>query len=1166
LNLTGLLSLAETMPEISGMVKETETKGTSTAALMDAAKPFVIAALHRRFRVPFVIVTSHTENSRKLYELLSAWEEGADIMIFPDPDTLPYDRISTDLAAENEVVQILTKLTEAKGGQGEDCPAPPIIIASATALTRRLPSPEQFARCVIPITKGMETEPFKLISRLQEIGYRLREYVDSPGTIRHRGGIIDVFPPTGDMPARIEFFGNTVESIRVFDSSTQRSVGEVDFLKIGPASLLLEPFVGGRETVEPVLKSLNLSLLNPDAKYRYAQEIGMILEKEMPDTLDFYAPLFNRHSLFDYVPDTSVIVLDEPGNIRAMLDDYTEKAETLRSEKTAAEELPGNYPILRYTWDAFEPRLAERKTLRFTSFGAPEDEKVFEPAFAPNASYAGQVPMFVEKTREMLKEGKRVIIISHQSERLSELLGEEDITAQPVFDVQALPRPGTLTLVQGLLDGGWTAGSETVVMTDKEIFGFIKQRRLFRKRPVPHQRVFTEMNPGDYVVHIEHGIGRFAGVTRMKSESGTGEKEFMVIEYASGDRLYVPAEQIDRVGRYVGSGETDPVLSRLGTQEWSRTKRKVKDAVEEIAQDLVSLYASREVVQGHAFSPDTVWQQEVEAAFPYVETPDQITVQRQIKEDMEKAKPMDRLVCGDVGYGKTEVAIRAAFKAVMDGKQVAVLVPTTVLAEQHYTTFSERLKAFPVKVEVLSRFRSEAEQRRIVRNLGEGNVDICIGTHRIIQKDIRFKNLGLLIIDEEQRFGVSHKEYLKQKRREIDVLTLSATPIPRTLHMSLVGVRDMSVMETPPEERLPVRTYVSEFNEHLVREAILREIERDGQVFFVHNRVRSIGLITAQLQEMVPEARFTNGHGQMGEGELEKVMGHFSRREYDVLVCTSIIQSGIDMSNVNTLIVNRADKFGLTQLHQLRGRVGRGSETAYAYFLYDKGQRLTPIAETRLRTIVEASELGAGFSIAMKDLEIRGAGTLLGMKQSGHISAVGFNLYTQLLAQAVEEEKARQSGVDESDIISSRLPPPTIDLPLPSYIPPAYIPDLLTRLDLYQKLADLDKPEDIGPVAEEFKDRFGPMPAELENLLFAVRLRTLAFGTGIGAITMERGDIIVTPFEGLSFERDILANLDVECVDPGRFQIRIQMRRLGRLWKRTLEEVIRKLKEQSPVS
>jgi len=791
-----------------------------------------------------------------------------------------------------------------------------------------------------------------------------------------------------------------------------------------------------------------------------------------------------------------------------------------------------------------------------TSWDASNNEPLYRLNFTTTPSYAGQLPMFIKKAKQLIDQKRRLILISHQASRLSELLDEENIIASPATEIEQVPLPGSLILVQSSVAEGWVMNNDTYLFTDAEIFGFIKQRRLMKRRPVPHHKVSIELVPGDYVVHVEHGIAKFAGVTTM-SINGS-EKEYLVLLYAAGDRLYVPTDQIDRVNRYIGAGEQPPVLSRLGTQEWARTKKAVRQSVEDIAQELLALYAAREVVPGFAFSRDTVWQQELEASFPYVETPDQIEVQQQVKQDMEKAKPMDRLVCGDVGYGKTEVAIRAAFKAVMDNKQVAVLVPTTVLAQQHFSTFSQRLDAFPIRIEVLSRFRSAKEQQAILDGLANGTVDICIGTHRLLQKDVVFKNLGLLIIDEEQRFGVNHKEYLKKLRREVDVLTLSATPIPRTLHMSLVGVRDMSTMETPPEERLPIKTYVAEYDDRLVREAILRELERNGQVFFVHNRVQSIAIVASKLQSIVPEAKIAIAHGQMPEAELEKVMADFAQGKSDILVCTSIIESGLDMPNVNTLIVNQADKFGLTQLYQLRGRVGRGANLAYAYFLFDRGKRLTPTAEKRLRTIFEATELGAGFGIAMKDLEIRGAGNLLGTKQSGHISAVGFSLYCRLLAEAVEEQKAKQAGI--TVVKPSRLPPPTIDLPMPAFIPGEYVLDINTRLSLYQSLAKLDKLEQVEEMAQEFSDRFGDLPAEVKNLLYAVKIKILAAKAGIESISTEDGQVILRLFEGMQFTQQQREISLPDGVKMGTSQIRLNIKRLGGGWEEMVEDILKRVR------
>ncbi|MFC1941118.1 transcription-repair coupling factor [Chloroflexota bacterium] len=1156
LDLTQLLRLIEEMPAYHQLVDELgQESGNVRVAVLDAAKPYFLASLYHRLQVPMLVVTAQPENAKKLYEQLLAWCVDSQVKLFPEPDALPYERITSDDSSELERLQVLSALANLVG----DGSTPPLIIASAPAFMQKVASYSNFTAAGHTISLGMEVEPFHLLSRWQAMGYRLEDMVEVPGTISHRGGIIDIYPPTSDLPARFEFFGNTVDSIRLFDPANQRSLRTVSSVSVGPATELLTPLLNSNKLeLESVINSIDLTGCNQEVREQFQQELALLLNKQKPDNIQFYAPLFKHDSILDYLPQGTLLMLDESQNIKLAIADLDTKADELRTEKLERGELPPGFPKPYFTWGELEPAVSKRQCLLPTSWGFTDSEKGYELRFTPAPSYAGQLPVFIKKVKEMLGQRQRLILVSHQSSRLSELLGEEDIIAPPLTEIRQVPPPGSLTLVQGLLTEGWVMNGDTYLLTDAEIFGFIKQRRLLKKRPVPHHRLFIDMTPGDYVVHVEHGIARFAGVITMSPEGG--EKEYLVLEYAAGDRLYVPTDQIDRVSRYIGAGERPPVLSRLGTQEWTRTKQRVKESVENIAQELLALYAAREVVPAFTFSRDTVWQQELEASFPYVETLDQMEVQKEVKADMEKAKPMDRLVCGDVGYGKTEVAIRAAFKAVMDSKQVAVLVPTTVLAEQHFSTFSQRTGAFPLRIEVLSRFRTPKEQQAILDGLVSGSVDICIGTHRLLQKDVTFKDLGLLIIDEEQRFGVVHKEHLKKMRQEIDVLTLSATPIPRTLHMSLVGVRDMSVMETPPEERLPIKTYVTEYNERLIREAILRELERNGQVFFVHNRVQSITYVAGKLQLLVPEARIAIAHGQMPEVELERVMSDFIQGKSDMLVCTSIIQSGLDMPNVNTLIVNQSDKFGLTQLYQLRGRVGRGANLAYAYFLYDKGKHLTPIAEKRLKTIFQATELGAGFGIAMKDLEIRGAGTLIGVRQSGHISAVGFHLYSQLLAQSVEELKAKQSGVAEPVGRPSCLLPPTIDLPLPAYIPEDYVYDLITRLGLYQKMTKLDKLEQIEALEQEFSDRFGPLPPEAENLLYAIRIKIQAAKAGIESITTEHGEIVLRLFEGMRFDRQKLEPILKDGIKAGFTQLRLHPKRLGTQWQEVLEEVLKEIR------
>jgi len=1151
MNLRQLLPLIE---ETEGYRKLVDDLGairdSLSVAVLDAARAYFISGIYSTLNRPILVVTGQPEKAKNLYDQLSGWCPSPRIKFLPEPDALPYQRIATDSAAETERVQALFTLAN-----NEDTTGHPLIVTSAPALMHKTTLFSEFMSTVHTIKEGDSIDPYKLLSRWESMGYRPESTVETPGTISHRGGIIDIYPAISDLPVRVEFFGNTIDSIRIFDPLTQRSQSVVPSITVTPATELLSPFLQNETGLKEIINRLNLSNCNPETTRQWQQDLAQLLNGQRPTNLPYYAPLFNHDTVLSYLPRDGLLILDEPASLRNAVEDLEREAEELHLEKLNSGDLPDNFPHPYFTWEEIASSIKSKQFLRLISWGT-EDESPHHLDFSTPPSHAGQLPSFVEKTKQLLKERKRIIVISQQASRLSELFEAEDVFAPPLTEIQQLPPPGSLTLFQGSQNAGWILDNTTHLYTDAEIFGFVKQRRLTRKHPVPHQKFLVDMNPGDYVVHVEHGIAKFAGVTTMTTNST--RREYLVLQYAAGDKLYVPADQLDRVSRYIGAGERPPSLSRLGTQEWTRAKQRVEESVAEIARGLLALYASREVVPGFAFSRDTVWQQELEAAFPYVETPDQIQVQQQVKEDMEKARPMDRLVCGDVGYGKTEVAIRAAFKAVMDNKQVAVLVPTTVLAEQHFYTFSQRLSAFPVRVEVLSRFRTPKEQEAIINDLAEGRVDICIGTHRLLQKDVEFKDPGLLIIDEEQRFGVNHKEHLKKLRQEMDVLTLSATPIPRTLHMSLVNVRDMSTMETPPEERLPIKTFVAEYNDRIVREAILREMERNGQVFFVHNRVQSISFIAGRLQELVPEARVAVAHGQMPEAGLEKVMADFARDETDVLVCTTIIESGLDMPRVNTLIVNRADKFGLTQLYQLRGRVGRGTELAYAYFLFDREKRLTPTAERRLRTIFEATELGAGFNIAMKDLEIRGAGTLLGTRQSGHISTVGFNLYCELLGQAVEEQKALRAGVKKAEI-TRRLPEPAIDLPLRAYIPEDYVADLHTRLVLYQNLTTVKETEQIEAVRQELRDRFGTPPNEVENLLYALRIKVLAAKAGIESVSTEQGQIIIRKFEGTRFDKEKLQPLVRDGVKIGATQVQINPKQLRGEWRGVVEGIVERM-------
>jgi len=1120
MNLSLLLSLLKEMPAYRQLVgKLSVVKGEHKAIILDAAKPYLIAALYEELNLPLMVVTGQPETARKLHEQLRAWcSPSAELHRLPELDFLPYD--SSQLSAVSyQMIERLRALATLALYEGSD--KPPLVVTSALAImSKTIPRRDFVAACHI-LKQGMAAEPLELLRRWQSMGYEVEDVVEVPGQMSKRGGIIDVFPPCSQLPVRIEFFGNQIESMRCFDPESQRSTSPVSSLIVTPANEFL-PIADSSEVV--------------------------------------------AGSVFDYLAGDALLVLDEPEGIELTITRLSEETQELRAAKMERGELPEDFPSPYLTWEELESQMKERdrgrKGALFLALETWDAARGYGQAlpFVRAQSYGSQLERFLKTAKQMVEQRQRVFVISHQANRLAELLQKEDIHTSPTSQIEQIPPPGSITVLQGSLDGGWLLDDRLTLITDAELFGFVKQPRAGKKRPIPHQWFLPQLAPGDYVVHVDHGIARFHGLARMSSDGM--EREYLVLEYAAGDKLYVPTERIDRVSRYIGAGDQAPRLSRLRTPEWQRTKKRVKESVAEIAQELLDLYAAREVAPGFAFCEDSLWQQELEASFPYMETPDQIEAIMTVKEDMEKAKPMDRLICGDVGYGKTEIALRAAFKAVMDNKQVAILVPTTVLAQQHVMTFTERLQTFPLRVEMLSRFCPPEKERAILEGLANGTVDICIGTHRLLQKDITFKELGVVIIDEEQQFGVVQKEKLKQIRKEVDTLALSATPIPRTLHMSLTGIRDMSIVETPPEERLSVKTYVGVYDGTLVRQVVLRELERNGQVFFVHNRVQSIAWAASKLQDLVPEARIAIAHGRMPEEQLEKVMTDFIAGKYDILVTTTIIQLGLDMPNVNTLIIDRADRFGLAQLYQLRGRVGRGINQAYAYFFFDEGRQLTPQAHKRLRTIFEATELGSGFGIAMKDLEIRGAGNLLGVKQSGHIAALGFDLYCQLLAEAVEELKAKQAGEARKSVVAWEAKElPSISLPLAAHIPEEYVPNLNTRLSLYHRLARVEHIEEVEDVAQEFKDRFGPLPRPVDNLLYMVKIKVLATRAEVSSVSTQGRQIVIKPQTVNSLlkikgVRGVMSEYLDGAVKIGATQIKLDTRLLGDRWTEVLEEIL----------
>jgi transcription-repair coupling factor (superfamily II helicase) len=1055
------------------------------------------------------MLTGRVDRAHNIAEQLPVWIPDIPIERFAEPTAIFYERApwtSTTIRSRLNTLATLVKPV----GMTSNNERPLVIVASAYALMQKTLPVREFRASSRLLKVGNRIELDNLLRSWLQIGYSPASIVVEPGTYSRRGGILDIFPMSAAQPVRIEFFGDEIESLRTFNPATQRSMDNISQVVITPAREALPRFA---PDVASQLKEWFNTQPNPEEDVTSTQPDQEPLSNAVAfPLLEHYLPYFYSFpaNLLNYAPENALIVVDDWEALQDSVAELEEQALSLRHDKIASGRLPPDMPLPYLTWSELQDEISTRQVLHLAS--NPEfpviDTSAVGDLFSPGEHHAGQLRLVLEHLYELHDLGQRVIVVTQQAQRVAELWGEQENYIHPISQITTSQSIGNLSFVEGSLAEGWVLNDGKTglhLLTDAEIFGWRRPepRRRQQPRALPPESKFADLEIGDYVVHVEYGIGRFAGLQKRVLDNS--EREYLLIEYAGTDTLYVPIHQADRISRYVGVDDRPPQLNRLGTQDWNRTKETTQRAVEEVARELLELYAAREEVEGHAFSPDTPWQAELEASFPYIETDDQLRALNEVKEDMEKPQPMDRLICGDVGYGKTEVALRAAFKAVMDGKQVAILVPTTVLAQQHFNTFSRRLLPFPMKVEMLSRFRSPAEQRQILNELAEGQVDIIIGTHRLLQPDVQLKDLGLLIIDEEQRFGVTHKEQLKQLRTEVDVLTLTATPIPRTLYMSLTGIRDISMIETPPEERLPIVTHVGVYDNKLVRQAILRELDRGGQVYFVHNRVQTIDTVAAKLRQLVPEAEIAVGHGQMDEQRLEIVMTAFARGDFDVLLSTSIIESGLDIPNANTLIVDRADWFGLAQLYQLRGRVGRGANQAYAYFFHPRSSRLTFEARARLDTIGEQTELGAGMLIAMRDLEIRGAGDMLGTRQSGHIAAVGFNLYTQLLAQAVRHLK----GQGEAPHLAIATPTVTIDLPTPAYIPTTFISEPALRIQLYRRLAEIEEMDGIEEMQNELTDRFGTLPRAVQGLIFQLRVKLLAQAANANAIASENGQISI---------------------------------------------------------
>jgi transcription-repair coupling factor (superfamily II helicase) len=1082
-------------------------------------------------------VTATAREAEDLTAALRAFLPPSSVATFPGWETLPHERLSPRSDTVGQRIAVLRRLAHPSA---ENTLGGPLKVVVAPVRAVLQPIVAGLGDLVpVRLAPGSDADPEDVIARLIDIGYARVEMVSKRGELAVRGGLLDVFPPTEEHPLRVEFFGDTVEEIRVFKVADQRSAGQAEHGLWAPPcrELLLTPSVRAR--------AKELAAKHPGV----SEILGKIADGITVEGMEaFSSVLADRMDLLlDHLPLGAVVLACDPERIRTRAIELVATSQEFLEASWASAASGGEAPV-DLGGSAFQPIERIRETAvelgiawwTLAPFGVTEEagatdedplarssggqaegytEESKPPTFgitvdaSPAMAYRGETNRMIADVRQWLADGWRVVLVTEghgPAKRLAEVLRGEGFGAR-VGDLDAEPEGGVPYVATGELRQGFTwPAVRLAVLTEADFAARGAARpssRDERRMPSARRRGGVDplqLKPGDYVVHEQHGVGRFVEMTSRTAAGAT--RDYLVVEYAPGkrghppDRLYVPTDQLDEVTRYVG-GEA-PALHRLGGADWAKTKGRARKAVREIAAELIRLYSARMASPGHAFGPDSPWQRELEDAFPYVETPDQLSAVDDVKRDMEKPVPMDRLICGDVGYGKTEIAVRAAFKAVQDGKQVAVLVPTTILAQQHFNTFSERYAPFPVVVKPMSRFQSGSEVAETQRGLADGHVDVVIGTHRLLSPETRFKQLGLVIIDEEQRFGVEHKEYLKRLRTEVDVLAMSATPIPRTLEMGVAGIREMSTILTPPEERHPVLTFVGAYDEKQIGAAIRRELLRDGQVFFVHNRVQSIKKVAAQLGGLVPEARIAVAHGQMNEHELERIMIGFWDREFDVLVATTIVESGLDIPNANTLIVDRADAAGLSQLHQLRGRVGRSRERAYAYFLYPAEKPLTETAHERLATVAQHTEIGAGMYVALKDLEIRGAGNLLGGEQSGHIAGVGFDLYIRMIGEAVRELK---------DDAPPERPEVRVELPVNAHIPHDYIPGERLRLAAYTSIASIDSEEDVASVRDELRDRYGELPVPVVALLDVARLRFAARQAGLTDITLQGSHVRFAP-------------------------------------------------------
>ncbi|MGI6151826.1 MAG: transcription-repair coupling factor [Christensenellales bacterium] len=1071
-------------------LKKTSGEGEgpcSVFGVSEEAAPFLIAALTESNKSALVVTANEREAGRLVDRLSPLC--GPAVIELPPREILFRSFFARSREIADARIAAIDRLTS-----GEPC----ILVAGAEAAMQRMAPPSAFASAALVLRVGDTIDLDLLAKKMRSAGYERVSKVDAPGQFRLAGSLFDVFPTGAGTPFRVEFFDDEVDGIRTYDPVTQRSVDTANMVHIAPA--VEAPL--SEKAVDRALQLLSQTKRRK-ALAPLCERISESLKGGDGDIADALLPLlFEPATLMDYLPKDALTIVVEPAIVEEHAKERHDRfADALSQAMTDGDALPIQAELYLSPESFWQALNGPRTICLFAflrTFSRIKPASLFRIEAHSPARYNAALPQLAADLRQLKYSGVTVLLFAgSRAHKLQEDLLALEVEAACVPELARQPHLGeTLIISKGLPCGFELPEQKLSVFSEPDIYGSRKAAvKPVKRREVTRFDIFADLKIGDLVVHESYGIGVFQGIVKLTANGTT--RDFMQLQYAGTDKLYVPTDQLDRVQKYIGAGEDkSPKLSKLGGSDWNRSVAKVRQSVKELAFDLVKLYADRKATPGFAFSPDTPWQRELEESFPYEDTPDQETSLAQIKADMESPTIMDRLLCGDVGYGKTEVAVRAAFKSVQDSKQVAFLVPTTVLASQHYQTLCARFSGFPVKVELLSRFRTPAEQAAVIKGLKGGSVDVVVGTHALLSKRVQFKDLGLLIIDEEQRFGVGHKEAIKNIKRNVDVLTLTATPIPRTLHMALSGLRDMSVIETPPEERYPVQTYVMEYSDSLARDAIERELARGGQVFFLYNRVASMERFSSYLRELVPDARIAIAHGQMPEGKLERTMLSFMEREYDVLLCSTIIESGLDIPNANTLIVYDADRMGLAQLYQLRGRVGRSNRIAYTYFTFRRDKVLSEVAAKRLRAIREFTQFGSGFKIAMRDLEIRGAGNIIGVQQHGHMAAVGYDFYCKLVDEAVNEVKGNPRPME----IDTQM-----DIPIDAFIPTSYIADEADRLEVYKRIASISSREDVPDVTDELIDRFGEPPIAVLNLIEIAAIKAAARTAGLTVMTVRPG-------------------------------------------------------------